>query len=153
MVTVRNIMRDDYPYLSLLMGELGYPASSGEIESRFYKISHHDDYQSLVAVTGDNEVAGFIGLIKNHYFEHNGCYVRVGALVVGEKFRNLGIGKKLIQEAENWAAYIGATAILLNSGNREERLGAYAFYQKMGFVVKSHGFVKYLDPADRGSVV
>jgi GNAT superfamily N-acetyltransferase len=144
MVTIKNATQVDILSLALLMYDLGYPATEIEMQTRFDHISGHEDYRMLVAVTENNEVAGMIGLIKNYYFEHNGLYIRVGAMVVGKDFRNMGIGKKLMMEAENWAAEIGANSILLNSGNREERKAAHVFYQKIGYEIQSSGFVKYL---------
>jgi GNAT superfamily N-acetyltransferase len=54
------------------------------------------------------------------------------------------IGKKLMEETENWARKQGAISIGLNSGNREERKNAHQFYLQMGYQEKSKGFVKKL---------
>jgi GNAT superfamily N-acetyltransferase len=83
-----------------------------------------------------------IGLLKNIYFEKNGKYIRVGALVVNKKYRKLGLGKALLQKSFDWAIELGAQQVLLNSGNREERRDAHAFYQHLGFEAKTTGFVK-----------
>lgn len=143
-VSLRNAVQDDIPFLTLLMADLGYPTSENQVQTRFDHISGHEDYRTVVAVTENGEVAGMIGLLKNFYFEHDGSYVRVGALVVGKGFQNRGIGKKLMLEAENWAKEVCANSVLLNSGKRDERMAAYAFYQKLGYVIKSSGFVKYM---------
>jgi len=144
MVAIRTATADDIAALTLLMDDLGYPTTLEEMKTRFGDVNGHPDYRTLVAVTETDEIAGMIGLIKSYYFEHNGMYIRVGALVVGKDHRNKGIGKILMLEAEKWALDIGAHTILLNSGNRDERVAAFAFYEKMGYSIKSSGFVKTL---------
>jgi len=89
-------------------------------------------------------VVGMIGLIKNFFYEKNGTYIRIGALVVNLKFRNRQIGRQLIRKAEEWAIETGSEYIYLNSGNREERKDAHVFYQRMGFEARTVGFVKLL---------
>jgi len=56
----------------------------------------------------------------------------------------MGIGRQLIAAAENWAVEQGLNTVIINSGNREERLASHAFYGEMGYSVKSLGFVKKL---------
>jgi ribosomal protein S18 acetylase RimI-like enzyme len=145
MVTIRHAVQQDILAITLLMTDLGYPTTESEMQTRFDNFKAHDDYRSLLAVTDDNEVAGFIGLIKSFYFEHNGSYIRVGALVVSKKHQRMGVGKMLMDEAERWGVGTGADAILLNSGKRDERMAAYAFYQQIGYEIKSSGFIKYLN--------
>jgi GNAT superfamily N-acetyltransferase len=68
----------------------------------------------------------------------------VGALVVHNAYRKMGLGKALLQKATDWANELGVKQLYLNSGNREERKDAHAFYQHLGFEPKSTGFVKTL---------
>jgi GNAT superfamily N-acetyltransferase len=84
------------------------------------------------------------GLFKGIYYEKNGLYLRILAFVVKQSRRELGIGRILIKASEDWAVEQGLNSVLINSGNREERKAAHVFYQKMGYVVKSSGFVKEL---------
>ena len=83
-------------------------------------------------------------MIKGYSFEHDDCYIKIAMLVVDEDYRGKGIGKILIQEAEKWAKLRDITTITLNSGNREERKSAHDFYQHLGYLPKSIGFVKEL---------
>jgi len=127
----------------MLITELGYPTTEEEMKGRFYNVDQHPDYQTFVAVV-DTMVVGMIGLIKNFFYEKNGTYIRIGALVVNLKFRNRQIGRQLIRKAEEWAIETGSEYIYLNSGNREERKDAHVFYQRMGFEARTVGFVKLL---------
>jgi GNAT superfamily N-acetyltransferase len=106
-------------------------------------LQSHADYLTWVAVF-NNQVVGMIGLIRNIYYEKNGLYIRVGALVVNKAFRKMGLGKCLLQKATDWAIESGITQIYLTSGNREERIAAHAFYKHLGFEPRSTGFVKTL---------
>lgn len=138
---IRQATEADVPALALLMNELGYPTTETEMQTRYETFSSHADYTTWVAVY-NNQVVGMIGLLRSFYFEKNGIYVRVGALVVNKEYRKMGLGKALLQKSIDWAIELGAQQVLLNSGNREERRNAHAFYQNQGFEPKTTGFVK-----------
>ncbi len=147
MLTDQVIIRDahecDIEELTLLMTDLGYPATLAEMRVRFKNIFAHPDYRTIIAVI-DDEIVGMAGLCKGVYYEKNGLYLRILAFVVKQTRRELGIGKILIKASEDWAIDQGVNTVLINSGNRDERKAAHAFYQKMGYAVKSSGFVKEL---------
>jgi len=142
--TIRVAAKADVPALAALITELGYPTTPDEMAVRFEDIAALHDYRTYVAIAA-NVVAGMIGLSKNHFYEHNGVYIRVAALVVHPGYRKQGIGKALMQTAEDWAKETDATAILLNSGQRKEREAAHTFYLQLGYEPKSTGFVKKPD--------
>jgi GNAT superfamily N-acetyltransferase len=68
----------------------------------------------------------------------------VVALVVKNSHRKMGIGSLLMKAAENWAKEMNANSLILNSGNRPERIAAHQFYNKLGFQNYSSGFRKVL---------
>lgn len=140
---IRDTTIADSEAIAALVTQLGYPTLPTEMQMRLARIADFADYKTIVAEI-DNHVIGFAGLMKGWYMEHNDSYVRVLALVVDQDHRNRSIGKQLLEACEEWAVNKGAKTILLNSGNREERINAHIFYQKMGFTVKSSGFVKSL---------
>lgn len=144
-IHIREVQITDTDILSLsnLMTELGYETAHNEMKVRLTHIQMHDDYKTFLA-TINNKVVGMIGMARNYYYEQNGIYVRVLALVIAQGFRQHGIGRQLMKASEEWARKIGADRILLNCGNREERKIAKLFYQKIGYQIKSSGFVKNL---------
>ncbi|WP_411343604.1 GNAT family N-acetyltransferase [Paenibacillus sp. WLX1005] len=142
-LVIREAHQEDIPTLTILMDQLGYPVSEDDLRRRFTALQDHQDYQTYVA-EADGEVVGMIGLIHQMRFERDGTHVRIGALVVDENVRGGGIGRALLQAAEGWAGTMGARAMTLNSGNREERNGAHDFYRHMGYEAGSTGFVKPL---------
>ncbi len=140
-IIIREAEFTDVPALGRLMNELGYGTTDREMFTRFENIQSHPDFTTFVA-TIDALVVGMVGLARSYSYEENGIYVRVIALVTSSDSRQKGIGKRLMKIAEGWANEIGADKILLNCGNREERKVAHSFYKKLGYEIKSSGFVK-----------
>lgn len=140
-IIIREANTNDIHALACLMTELGYPTNDNEMATRFQNISPHPDYKTVLALV-DEQVVGMAGLSKHFFFEKNGPYIRIVALVVSKEYRNQGVGKIFLQEAEKFARESGAKAIILNSGNREERKAAHKFYERNGYECKSLGFVK-----------
>lgn len=141
--TIKEATPTDTATLANLMTVLGYETTPEEMKTRYDNIIIHPDYKTFVATTS-TEIVGMIGLSKNLYYEKNGVYVRVLAMVTSKEFRQQGVGQALLDKAESWAREVGAESIFLNSGNREERAQAHQFYKNRGFTVKSSGFVKKL---------
>lgn len=125
------------------MEQLGYPTTEQQMTGRLQALAAHPSYHTLVAEM-DGHVVGMAGLCQSLFYEHDGCYVRIQAFVVDDHYRRKGIGQKLLEAIECWAVEQGASALVLNSGNREERNAAHQFYKQQGFVGKSTGFSKQL---------
>jgi GNAT superfamily N-acetyltransferase len=142
-VIVRDARPEDVEELTSLMTDLGYPTTLEEFKVRFENISAHPDYRTIVAVA-NGEMVGMAGLSKNIFYEMNGNYMRILAFVVKKNSRKLGVGKILIEVAESWAREQELHTVVISSGNRAERDAAHVFYQKMGYAIKSSGFVKKL---------
>jgi len=140
-VIIRDACSADLEAMALLVTDLGYPTSVAEMQARFNAVADHPDYRTILAVV-NNRVVGMAGLMKGFWYEKNGRYLRILAFVVKQGTRNLGIGKVLLKAAEDWAQEQGLNSVIINSGNRDERAGAHAFYQKMGYAIKSSGFIK-----------
>jgi GNAT superfamily N-acetyltransferase len=142
-VIIRDARVDDLEEITLLMPDLGYPVSLSEMQIRLENIFAHPDYRTIIAVVND-EIVGMAGLFKGMFYEKKGMYMRILAFVVKQSSRKQGIGGLLIKASEDWAIRQGINTVVISSGNRDERKAAHAFYQKMGYAVKSSGFVKEL---------
>lgn len=81
----------------------------------------------------DGEVVGFVEtqVYEAVYFSP---LVNILGLAVRESHRGMGIGKSLMEAAENWAKEIGAKGVRLNSG--ASRTEAHAFYRHIGYTSK-----------------
>ena len=142
-IIIREFQMADVSYLTDLTNELGYDTTVDQMAEIMNCITKLENYWTFVAITNDR-VVGYIGLNKNYFWEQDGYYLRVQALVVNNKFRHLGVGQKLMDSAEHIAKQIETKIIILNCGNRDERKYAHKFYAKLGFEPKSTGYVKRL---------
>jgi GNAT superfamily N-acetyltransferase len=88
------------------------------------------------------EVVGVIGAGVGNYYEKNGSYGRLLALVVGERYRGRGVGASLVAEAELWLKGLGASTVIVNSGS--QRGEAHRFYRRLGYSETGLRFVKAL---------
>lgn len=140
--TVRPSTAADTGALARLMADLRYRTSEAEMIARLDPIVTHPDYQMLVAEVA-GQVAGMVGLIREYFYERNGPYVRIAALVVDRRHRRKGVGSALVAAAEGWAGERGAVAILLNSGRH--RTDAHRFYRHLGYEESGVRFHKMLE--------
>lgn len=140
-VILREARYEDSIELAYLMGELGYPTKPEEMTERLETLLPNPAYACFVASVND-QVIGMIGLTKGIYFEKNGCYARISALVVSEEFRGNGIGKQLVHYGEEWAKEQGCTAILLNSG--KHRTDTHEFYRSLDYDDTGLRFIKVM---------
>jgi GNAT superfamily N-acetyltransferase len=143
MMKIREACSSDIPRLAYLMGQLGYSTSVEQMKMRFDKISAELSYHTLV-IEVEGKVVGMSSLCTGIFYEMDGIYVRIVAFVVDDTYRKKGLGKLLLAKSEEWARSKGAVGIVLNSGNRTERIAAHAFYKAMGYQEKSAGFAKQL---------
>ncbi|WP_257218904.1 GNAT family N-acetyltransferase [Acinetobacter sp. YH12244] len=98
-----------------------------------------------MVIEQDSHVIGYAGFIQEYTWEFDGGYLRIQAFVIDQAHRGKGIGKQLMAVIEQIAKEQGFKMIQLNSGNREERYPAHAFYQGLGFDSYSIGFRKHLE--------
>ena len=98
-VSIRIFQKEDLPALTELTNQLGYETSVEQMAVRMEQIQNLNNYWTFVAVVNDG-VAGYIGMNKNYFWEQDGCFIRIQALVISRDFRRMGIGEKLIDAAE-----------------------------------------------------
>ena len=63
------------------------------------------------------------------FYENDANTVTLGRVVVLPEYRGLGLGKKVVTEAENWAKELGYQKI-----NIDSRIEAIQFYEKLGYL-------------------
>lgn len=141
--TIRVARREDAAALAPLVTQLGYPATTAQIDSRLALVLR--DSGQLVAVAEvSGRVAAWIHAALYQTLE-SGTAVEIRGLVVEEKLRGRGLGGALLGRAEQWARDQGARVVRLRSN--VIRNGAHDFYQHMGYtIVKTqHAFRKDLN--------
>ena len=131
MVVVRRMEADDARSVAALTGELGYPATEEDIRRRYELIKESRDSCLFVAQSGD-DIVGWIHVQATYLLE---CDARaeVWGLVVSHSARRTGVGRQLMQAAEEWAQANGLDVMSLRSN--QLRTGARAFYEQLGYAV------------------
>ncbi|MBQ8280970.1 MAG: GNAT family N-acetyltransferase [Lachnospiraceae bacterium] len=108
--------------------DLGYECDEELVSRRLHNID--DNREAVFVAEVDYEVVGYIHVEKYEllYYE---SMVNILGIAVSSGYRKRGIGKALLNHAENWAKESSINIIRLNSGiTRKE---AHEFYRAMGF--------------------
>jgi GNAT superfamily N-acetyltransferase len=138
---VRDTRPSDAGYVASLLTDLGYPVSS---EFAAERLAHFErDRASRVQVAEDDGTV--VGLVATHILPRLDSEVlscRIVDIVVAANQRRHGVGSALLHAAEVEARRQGCLRVDLTSG--DWRADARAFYERMGFESRSHGYVKRL---------
>lgn len=103
------------------------------------KIKSNAGNKIFVAVNDDGNVIGSTTLLIEQKFIHKGGLVgHIEDVVTHKNFRNMGIGKALVERAAEAAKSAGCYKVILNCS--EENI---PFYEKIGF--KKHGIEMRFD--------
>ena len=130
-VAVRQMHPEDAAAVAALTTQLGYPSTEDEIRRRYDLIKDRSDARLFVAEESGN-VVGWIHVQATHLLD---CDQRaeIWGLVVGEGRRGAGVGRRLVEAAEEWAKSCGLGVMALRSN--QLRTGAREFYQRLGYVI------------------
>ncbi len=141
-LNIRPASISDASPLARLMEQLGYPTLASEMQERLKDILSHGDYHTLVAEINDH-ISGMIGVHVGLYYEKNGAYGQIVALIVEQEYRGHHIGSSLMAAGERWLQNRGAHLIIVNSGTTRET--AHQFYKHLGYQTTGLRFVKTLE--------
>ena len=131
-----------------LMADLGYPTDEQSLQTRWRHLLQQADYHLLV-VEENHQVLGFVCFQKMYFFETDGAYFRILALVVSSEHRRKGLATKLLDAVSDFARAEGCRALALNSGLTDQRSGAHQFYKQYGFSMQTAGFTYILTEGDK----
>jgi GNAT superfamily N-acetyltransferase len=131
-VTIRPPQPRDYARMAELAGQLGYASSAEVIARRLAEIENSPEQAIFVAELPGGEIAGWIGVFVYRCVEAD-ARAEISGLIVDERARSLGIGRRLLERAEEWARQRGCTAMGLRSNVIREQ--AHRFYERLGYRV------------------
>lgn len=139
---VRPARPEDASALAPLSTQLGYPATTAEINARLAVILA-DPTQVVYVAELSGQVAGWVHAASYPTLE-SGAAVELRGLVVHENRRGMGLGRALVLQTEQWARERGVRVVRLRSN--VVRTGAHGFYLRLGYaIVKTqHAFRKTL---------
>lgn len=116
--------------MAFLAEQLGYPCTGAEVRKRLDEMKDPMQYGAFVAERSQGEVVGWIAANVLRTVEL-APFAEISGLVVDEKLRSRGIGKALLNAAEDWAKRVGLAVISVNSNKIRAR--AHRFYLSNGY--------------------
>ena len=130
-MTIRQVKAEDAGEIARLAEQLGYPSSLERVRHRIGSIINSQQDRVFVAVSEDGVVVGWIHIFASMRLESE-PFAEIGGLIVGSEYRSHGIGRKLLEHTEDWAAEKNFTKLRVRS--RVSRGEAHRFFRNFGFV-------------------
>lgn len=139
---IRTAATRDAAAIARLTTLLGYPVSTEEIARRLSVLLSSNAYFIAVA-EGPTELLGWVAAERRMLLEAGERAELVG-LIVDPQSRRSGIGRALVQSAEDWATTQGLDVISVRSN--VARLESHPFYERLGYTRRKtqHAYVKQL---------
>jgi GNAT superfamily N-acetyltransferase len=130
-IVVRPMRSEDAAFVADLTTQLGYPSTEEEISRRHGAIKDRSEARLFVAEQSGRPV-GWIHVQATQLLE---CDQRaeIWGLVVAEGRRGAGVGRCLVEAAEEWARSRSLGVMALRSN--QLRTGAQEFYKRLGYVI------------------
>ena len=142
-LSIRSALAADAPALASLLGELGYPASAEQVAVRAQRLLGRDGAPStdqVFVATRDREVLGLIALHRFTGLHADADVALITALVVAERARGLGVGRRLVDRAVEAAREWGCGRLMVTTHIR--RADAHAFYERIGFELTGRRYAR-----------
>jgi GNAT superfamily N-acetyltransferase len=131
MTEIRPIRAADAPRLTGLLAQLGYASELDAVTSRLAGILNSATQQVLVAVSVDGfRIDGYIGVERRLVLEEDER-VEITGLVVDSAARRSGLGRALVNAAEQWALQHDLHTVVVRSS--VVRPESHPFYEGIGY--------------------
>ena len=137
---VRDARPADAPQLAKLIASLGHGIDEKAIRKNLSALAK--DKQSPLVATLGKEVVGLCGVSARVMIHRDAPLGRITILVVAKEAQGHGIGRMLVEAAEQWMRKRGCKIVEVTSNDRLAE--AHAFYRHMGFERTSIRFAKTL---------
>ncbi len=144
---IREINIGDAAATASLSEEPGYRVPADTMRQRIEFLNRSGGHVVYVACLS-GEVVGWIDIRETHHLQV-GVRAEIGGFVVSSERRGGGIGRRLIERAEEWARQRGLGKVVVRS--RVVREAAHRFYVRGGYAPTktSAVFEKDLSVADK----
>ena len=137
---IREAKPSDGNELAKLIEYLGHPIDEKTVRKNLAALKKAGELP-LVA-TLDKQVVGLVGMHRMVAVHRPAPVGRINVLVVAEEAQNHGIGRVLVEAAEQWCRKAGCKIVEVTSNDR--RTAAHAFYRHLGYERTSMRFMKKL---------
>lgn len=127
---IRSVQLEDAAQIAKLSDLLGYPQSVQTAQQRINRLKDNHEHEIYVAQVLDARVIGWIHSFISDSLVSGRQAIILG-LIVDSDYRACGVGRLLIQSAEQWAQLQGCRRILVSSN--VVRQPAHQFYQRVGY--------------------
>lgn len=143
---IRHAEIDDAAEMARLAGELGYPMSTAEMARRLGVLLPNDRHYIGVAAAGKH-LLGWVH-VEHRFSLEGGDRAELMGLVVDSSARRRGLGRELVDVAENWARARGLAAVTVRSNAAREL--SHPFYEGLGYLREKtqHVYRKVVTPRD-----
>ena len=142
-IAIRDAIVEDYVTIAHLLGELGYPSMPDGVRQRLARLLPRDDTRVFVAERSAS-IVGALGLHRMPVLTSVSDIAMIIALVVTEEARHTGVGRRLVEKAEDEARLWRCGRIMVTSAER--RTEAHDFYERLGYEYTGRRFAKRLEP-------
>ncbi|WP_411346464.1 GNAT family N-acetyltransferase [Paenibacillus sp. WLX1005] len=131
-INIRRAQAGDAAEIARLCEQLGYAATTEEIIERLTGSLNNEQHAIYVGELEavPTKLAGWIHVVGRYLLE-SAPFVEVGGLVVDEQIRGTGLGRRLLEQGEQWGREQKYEMIRLRSAGY--RLEAHQFYKHVGY--------------------
>jgi len=141
MTGIRTAHQQDASELARLFTALGHAASEDEIHAR-WRAWHAAGNIGLVVDGTNGELIAAATLHQTIVLHRPRPIGRISALIVDPRHQHRGVGRALVERAEQMFREAGCGSLEITSNMR--RTDAHAFYVHLGYELTSARFVKTL---------
>lgn len=136
---IRKANKSDSSDISKLMAQLGYPVTPEIIDSKLVEFEA-TPIDTVFLAELDGRVVGSISCHITSLLHQEGSSGRITSLVIDKECRKMGIGKLLVQEAEDFFIKSGCVKSEVTSG--DHRSEAHLFYESCGYELDERRYLK-----------
>lgn len=136
---VREASKSDASELHCLMLELGYELTRNDLCAQL-EMYRKSAGSLLIVAELDAHISGLIAGHLIPAIHQRGSVGRITALVVGESWRGIGVGRSLLDALEAWFRENECIRFEVTSG--DHRKVAHQFYESLGYKLDERRFIK-----------
>lgn len=139
-IAIRDAKASDVPRLVELIHQLGHEIGEKQVRKNLAALQKLGEPPFVATL--DKAVVGMCGVSKRIVLHRPAPLGRITALIVTADAQGHGIGRMLVEAAEQWMRKAGCQLVEVTSNDR--RAEAHAFYRHMGYERTSIRFAKRL---------